>query len=297
MNRRHTLTRSRGIIILIVAATLTLPSDDACAQKFTKAKVAKVVNEVKLLTGTKASNAATPGSIVNGSTAVRTGAKSRTELQFPDESIVRLGSNSVFSFLEGKRDVVLEQGTLLMQVPKSLGRTNVRTASVSAAITGTTIMVEYNPMPDGSPGKVKIIVVEGTLEFSLNSAPGETVKLQSGEMAAFSADIPAPPQVFNIDLTRLVKTSGLMNGGMGQLPFLREVEAEVEAQQVEKSSGETFSTAKLENSGIVSRITSDNVIELLRSAARPPEPIQLPPRPNRPPPGGGPGSTGSPLNN
>ena len=127
-------THRRALAVLATAA-LALPVT-ARAEKFTRAEVTKVINDVRLLTGAETSRPASRGAIVSGSTAVRTGQKSRTELQFPDESVVRLGSNSIFSFLQGKREVELQQGTLLMQVPKSLGRTQVKTAAISAAITG-----------------------------------------------------------------------------------------------------------------------------------------------------------------
>ncbi|MGI9244535.1 MAG: FecR domain-containing protein, partial [Verrucomicrobiales bacterium] len=123
MIRTDIRTGGRALAVL-AAAALSFPAP-AGAEKFKRAEVTKVVNDVRLLTGTATSRPASRGAVVSGSTAVRTGQKSRTELQFPDESVVRLGSNSVFSFLQGKREVDLKQGTLLMQVPKSLGRTRV----------------------------------------------------------------------------------------------------------------------------------------------------------------------------
>lgn len=71
------------------------------AEKFNRAEVTKIVNDVRLLTGTKTSRPAAKGSVVSGTTAVRTGLKSRAQMDFPDASIVRLGANSVFSFAKG----------------------------------------------------------------------------------------------------------------------------------------------------------------------------------------------------
>ena len=136
------------------------------AEKFNRAKVTKVINDVRLLTGTKTSRPASKGSVVSGKMAVRTGLKSRAQMDFPDASIVRLGANSVFSFIQSQRDVDLEKGTILMQVPKSLGRTKIRTSSISAAITGTTILIEYVPPITNdageiiTPGTFKAIVIE-----------------------------------------------------------------------------------------------------------------------------------------
>ncbi len=140
------------------------------AGKFKTAEVTRTINDVRLLTGTKTSRPASKGSVVSGDTAVRTGQKSRAQMDFPDASIVRLGANSVFSFTQGQRDADLGKGTILMQVPKNLGRTKIRTSSISAAITGTTILIEHIPPVLNAageivtPGTYKAIVIEGSLE-------------------------------------------------------------------------------------------------------------------------------------
>ncbi|MEM9478475.1 MAG: FecR family protein [Verrucomicrobiota bacterium] len=233
----------KSLILLLTAAGMILPSTTASAAKFKSAKVTKTVNDVRLLTGSQSARPATPGDVVSGSAAVQTGQRSRAELQFPDESLVRLGSNSVFSFLEGKRDVELEKGTLLMQVPKSLGRTQVKTAAVTAAITGTTILIEYvPPVLDElgnviKPGIIKIIVVEGSLEFSLNINPGQKMQLLPGDMVAMNSNAQQLPRKFTIDLGRLVKTSTLMGGGMGPLPDVPVIQREIIQQNNLKQNG------------------------------------------------------------
>ncbi len=227
----------------MAAAAVALPPATGQGAKFTRAEVTKIVNEVQLLLDDSTSRPASIGSVVSGTTAVRTGQRSRTQLQFPDRSIVRLGSNSVFSFLQGKREVDLKKGALLMQVPKSLGRTRTRTAAISAAITGTTIMIEYvPPVLDAAgkiikPGTLKIIVIEGSFEFSLNSAPRRVLKLKAGEMVAFRSDAKRLPKKFVIDLDRLIKTSKLIEGGMGPLPDLPLMNREVVAQNRLKKTG------------------------------------------------------------
>ena len=281
MNSRP-FTRLRASALVLVAASLLSPLNQAWAGTFKAAEVSKVVNDVKLLLGTKSSKPAKPGSLVDGNIAVRTGQKSRTQLEFADESIVRLGSNSVFSFLEGKREVNLEQGTLLMQIPKKLGRTSVRTAAISAAITGTTLFIEFSPEENG-PGTVKIIVIEGSMEYSLNAAPNKKMALGPGEMVAFPADVPELPKKFSIDLVRLVKTSALM--AMGPLPMLGPVEAEVNEQKSQKSEGQFISPVTQERQSLLERIVSGTVINQTRVAEAPA--IKLPTRPNRPPPGSG----------
>ena len=285
----------------LVAATLCWPTDGHAA-KFKSAEVTKIVNDVKLLTGTSQARAASRGAVVRGSTAVRTGQKSRAELQFPDESVVRLGSNSVFSFLQGKREVDLKQGTLLLQVPKTLGRTRVKTAAISAAITGTTILIEIIPEVLDENGRVirplrgKIIVVEGSLEFSLNNAPRKTMKLVAGEMVVFSADAKTLPNKFQIDLERLVKTSLLVDGGMGPLVDVQLIANEVDAQKEEKRRGRLLLTNIFRGprndaaGGLLSRFLPGNAISQARAAVNARPPLSRP-RPIRiAPPDRGPGT-------
>jgi len=280
----------------LLAASIIF-STTSHAAKFKSAEVTRVVNDVKILTGTKTSRAASKGAVISGSTALRTGQKSRAELQFPDESIVRLGSNSVFSFLEGRREVELEKGTLLMQVPKSLGRTKVKTAAISAAITGTTILIEFIPDvldADGNIikyGTVKIIVVEGSLEFALNSAPRKTLKLVAGEMIALRTDAKTLPVKFKIDLEHLVRTSLLMNAGLGPLVDVRPVDREIAEQKDGKRRG--FLVARSDRRQPRGRIFSrtkpgDNAISRARVVVNG-RPLSQPATP--------PANTGGPANN
>ena len=234
------------MLVLLIPAT-------SSAEKFDRAEVTKIINEVKLLTGTKKSRPASKGSVVRGDTAVRTGLKSRAQMDFPDASIVRLGANSVFSFMKGQRDVDLEKGTILMQVPKALGRTKIRTSSISAAITGTTILIEYVPPITNAagevitPGTFKAIVIEGSLELELNNVPGQTLVLKAGEMAAFPTNIKELPKKFVIDLERLVKTSNLIEGDMGPLPHRPLVVREVEIQNEKKKEGRLVEVSAIRN--------------------------------------------------
>lgn len=318
-------TYRRALAVLATAA-LTLPVT-ARAEKFTRAEVTKVVNDVRLLTGVETSRPASRGAIVSGSTAVRTGQKSRTELQFPDESVVRLGSNSIFSFLQGKREVDLQQGTLLMQVPKSLGRTQVKTAAISAAITGTTILCERVPEVSDrrgeivKPARIKLIVIEGSLELSLKRVPGKVLKLFAGDMVAFWEDADELPQKFKIDIQQLTRTSLLVERGMGPLPELNLIDKEVVVQSGDKRDGELLTSENIQTQRkhFLTRFLPGEVISHARDvlngravangttnrpprtlppdagndppsppAVVPPNGITLPDRPDRVPPGGAP---------
>ena len=56
---------------------------------------------------------------VQEKTAVRTGADSRSELTFTDQTLARLGANTIFTFNEGTRNLNLEGGVMLLRVPNA----------------------------------------------------------------------------------------------------------------------------------------------------------------------------------
>ena len=121
-----------------------------------EALVSQVIKDVKLLPN-QAAPAASIRDEVRDGTAVRTGVESRAELTFTDQTITRLGANTIFSFNEGTRNLSLSSGAILLRVPKNAGGAQIKTAAVTAAITGTTIMMEYHP-----DAYIKFIVLEGT---------------------------------------------------------------------------------------------------------------------------------------
>lgn len=65
---------------------------------------------------------------VRDGTAVRTGVESRAELTFTDQTLARLGSNMIFSFDQGTRNLELGGGAVLLRVPKDPGGAQINTA-------------------------------------------------------------------------------------------------------------------------------------------------------------------------
>ena len=190
--------------IAAIALCLHAPVTAAPMQQ---AEITRVINEVKVLPGEAASREAKVGETISGGTAVRTGEKSRTELKFTDQTLTRLGANSQFSFQTGTRNLSLDNGVLFLQVPKGAGGAKIQTAAVTAAVTGTTIMMEY------VPGKIlKIIVVEGTLDVYFPDRPGTFITLKAGQMIMMRPDALGFPQPVEVDIKKLLETSDLANG-------------------------------------------------------------------------------------
>jgi hypothetical protein len=167
------------------------------------ASITHAINEVQVYPGTGAHHLATIGEKVATPSSVQTGRRSRTELTFNDNTITRLGQNSVFSLSEGGRNVELKQGSILLQVPKNAGGATIRTATVTAAITGTTVMFEYSPK-----NWIKLITLEGTQKLYFNGSKN-FVEIPAGKMIIMRPDAEVIPKPVTIDLKKLVATSAL----------------------------------------------------------------------------------------
>jgi hypothetical protein len=198
----------------------------ADAAELRAAHVSQIINDVKLLPGQAAARPAVVNDSVGAGTAVRTGVDSRTELTFSDLTITRLGANTVFSFNGGARQVDLGSGAVLVQVPRNGAEVKIRTAAVTAAITGGTALFESNKkLP------AKLLMLEGIGRFYRNGHPEDAAIVHGGEMAMMTADGQITrPTKFNAAL--VYKTSKLITS-FPTLPNADLIMAVIEVQQAE----------------------------------------------------------------
>jgi hypothetical protein len=192
-----------NLIAWCIFLSLVAARPSAQAEPLQEARVSHVIKDVRLLATNAAPRPASVNDNVRQGTAVRTGADSRAELTFSDLTITRIGQNTVFSFKGGSREVTLDSGAILLQVPKGAEAAKIRTAAVTASITGGTALMNAN---SGYP--TKLYIMEGTGELCLNS--GECVTAHGGEMVLEDNGQLAKPVKFNAKL--LFKTSPLLTG-------------------------------------------------------------------------------------
>lgn len=264
--------------ILIPLFALIIP---AAADSLRSANVTVAMNDVQVFPGSSGARAATVGEKVTTPSSVQTGRKSRAELTFNDSTLTRLGQNSVFSFREGGRNVELKQGSVLLQVPKDAGGATIRTATVTAAITGTTVMFEY------SPGEwIKLLTLEGTQKLTLNGQK-HSVSVPAGKMIIMHPDATFIPEPVTVDISKLIATSPLAgNGTFGPLPphVMELIQKTIQDQLLAKRQGDLLPTKHIvsgpggRNSGSILRSVEVNQII-------PPTPPPVDPEflsPNRP---------------
>jgi len=176
------------------------------AAPLSESTVTEIIKDVNLLpTGTATASPAKMNDLVKAPDRVRTGAESRTELTAPDNTITRIGANTVFSFESAGRVLNLESGSLLFHSPKGAGGGTIKSGGASAAVLGTTIIAAATV-----DGGFKVIVLEGNAKVTLPN--GKSMTLKAGQMVYVLPGGVGFSGVLNINLGKLVAGSLLLNG-------------------------------------------------------------------------------------
>ena len=196
--------KSRILVGSMICAAFLLPAQTAQAAS-KEARVTQIIREVKLLPSEAAERPAAVNDKVSEDTGVKTGGDSRSELTFPDLTITRLGSNTIFSFSKAGRTAKVDSGSILLRVPKDSGGGTIRNNAVTVAVTGTTVIFE------GSRGtKSKLITLEGRARMSLRSKPQEFRNVLAGQMLDVPSGATTLPMPVNIDLNDVMRKHPLI---------------------------------------------------------------------------------------
>ena len=105
--------------------------------------------------------------------------KSRSELTFQDQSITRLGEKTIFNVGEGARTIDLGSGQFLLYVPKNSGGAKVKMGSVTAAITGTTVLGDVQ-----TERNRRIYGARGDANVRLDSV-GQCLRMHAGQKVTY----------------------------------------------------------------------------------------------------------------
>lgn len=182
------------------------------------ATVTEAVNQVShgSLESSK-SSPATNGTHLQVGEYLKTGVESRAELELSNQSITRLGANTIFNYSPENNEIDLQAGTVLFSKPKNGKQMNIKSASVTAAIVGTTGFAQKQ-------GKSCLFgLVEGHARVTFN---GKTYPVNSGQIGKFTPG--QPPQFFNFNVPQFLKTSPLITKFHGHLPTQPAIDKEVE---------------------------------------------------------------------
>ena len=237
------------------------------AGTLTEGRVTKIIRDVKVVDPAAGARPANLNDVIRDEIGLATGIKSRSELLFDDNTLTRLGPETYFSFKSGTRDMTLEKGTMLLQVPKGLGGAKIHTAAVTASITGTTIMMEYVPKHD-----IKVLVLEGSLRLSVNGRIGDSLLLQPGKMVIMPPNAKRIPDPVTVDLKKVVNTSTLVNMRKGKtektppLPSIGLIAKEIQHQEREQNSHHLIPTnLVILGKGTNVALASDEMLQAISS--------------------------------
>src|SRR5438477_8100531 len=268
--------RNLSLLGVIIGFAVSVP-----AAELKEARVTQVVKDVKLLpTGAAARPAAVSDEVRDG-TAVRTGVDSRSELKFTDQTLARLGANTLFSFSEGTRNLNLQDGAMLLRVPKGAGGAKINSSAVTAAITGTTVMLETHASTKKNKNSYyKFIVLEGTARLYLPGRLGESTLVKAGQMIIMRLDSKMIPEPVDVDIQKITQSSLLITG-FGPLGSETLIAFERTRQNEQKNSGQLIETNLVIYGGGTNVILADpNTVDVAVSAesstAKSPAPTPTP---------------------
>ena len=197
-----------GLVCVAVGVATVL---FAAGQK--QARVTEIVHDVRLLTSQTNSRPAAVNDTVHEGTAVRTGTDSRAELTFVDQTLARLGANTVFSFGAAARTYQLGSGAILMSAPKEAGTVKITTAVATCAVSGFTMISEYH----GNTWN-KVLMLNGDGYVSLIRNPGDKRHMHSSEILIFRPDATVLPQPQQFDICNVISDGLLVTGFTRRLP-------------------------------------------------------------------------------
>ncbi|MEN9265551.1 MAG: FecR domain-containing protein [Thermostichales cyanobacterium BF4_bins_65] len=138
----------QAIISLGLGLTIGIPT---WAQPLASATVDRLRNQVTLTPAGGSARPAQPQDVLRPQDQLVTGQASLAQLVFNDQSLMRLGQNTVFQFAADRRDFILNQGVGMMITPRGAGARIVTPAAV-AAVQGSLVLAIVRPATPGQPG-------------------------------------------------------------------------------------------------------------------------------------------------
>src|SRR5205814_2885013 len=152
------------------------------------------------------------------------------------------GANTLFSFSEGTRNLNLQDGAMLLRVPKGAGGAKINSSAVTAAITGTTVMLETHASTKKNKNSYyKFIVLEGTARLYLPGRLGESTLVKAGQMIIMRLDSKMIPEPVDVDIQKITQSSLLITG-FGPLGSETLIAFERTRQNEQKNSGQLIET-------------------------------------------------------
>jgi hypothetical protein len=241
---------------LVVSAQEAAPTNTA-------AKVTEAINVVIQKSGTGEESPARVNDQIKDDEVLRTGERSLAEVEFKDKTVTRLGSKSVFTFDGQPRKYKVSRGIAVICVPKPAAgeekgkkHGEIDSSALTAAIEGTTVLVQEMELPPEKPGgeprhASRMIFLEGN--GTVTAPDGKkSRKVKAGQMMVRFEDDPALPAPVDVDLAALLQGSPLMSGFSHDLPSTGLINDVIQQQQAD------IATGALSPTGAGTEVTAQN---------------------------------------
>jgi len=189
-----------------------------------QSRLTQVVNDVQIISAAdQKQKMATVNDVFSMPDLLRTGNASRAELTASDQTVTRVGANTIFSFDPANRTIDLKQGSLLFHAPHGKGGGAIHTGSATASVLGTTLIVTTTPN-----GGFKVLALEGEVEVKFLN--GLKQKLDPGQMTYVlpGGNKLAPVVIFRLD--ELTAKSLLVKGFNVPLDSMPLIDEQIEKQ-------------------------------------------------------------------
>ncbi|MEZ5404587.1 MAG: FecR family protein [Verrucomicrobiia bacterium] len=171
-----------------------------------RARFTEVVNEVNVIpSGSGPKKQAEVNDLFKVPDILQTGSRSRAELKAEDDTITRVGANTIFSFEPSGRTIELQKGSILFHSPKGRGGGTIKTSAATASVLGTTITVVAT-----EDGGFKLLVQEGKAQVKLPNGLNQVVN--AGELVFILPKVERISSPIPFDLERQAENSKLLQG-------------------------------------------------------------------------------------
>ncbi|NJM45681.1 MAG: FecR domain-containing protein [Alkalinema sp. RU_4_3] len=197
------------LTLTVLGCGLLWPAQQLLAQTpITSATVRRVVNQVGIRRGGSSWKPAQVNDPLSRGDALRTRIKSRSDVQLNDGSLARLGELSVWNFVPGTRDQVLQSGTGLFLIRPGQGPSRIKTPYGSAGIRGSALFVRVNEetqttivgaLTNNPQGPMEITTPDGKQVLPINA--GQMAIVQNNQVS-----------VVDFDLRTFYRTSSMVEG-------------------------------------------------------------------------------------
>ncbi len=254
-------------IALCLSAAFSLAAPLRGAESIERSTITQVVRDVSVLTpSAKAKKSARVSDVFTAPDIMKTGPDSRAEMVAPDQTVTRVGANTLFSFEPQSREINLQKGSVLFNSPTGKGGGTIKTAAATASVLGTTLIVVTT-----QNGGFKALLLEG---HGVVKSNGKSRSLLAGQMV-YVLPGGVLSGVLNFHLAEQVGAARLVNGFKQPLGSKEKIEAAVEKQEKAIAKGQLVTTGLLASDSPTQAYKVDTTVAL--DVVRSPERVQAPP--------------------